>query len=88
MVTSQSERDIDSMVPIVRAANTVAVIAGAAAGDVPVGGGAVGHDGVDVGVDGAGDDPFVRLQTLRDDISVESGEDGVRLGRDGRQRGD
>ena len=33
----------------------------------PIGIGAVGYGGVDVGIDGAGDDPFVGLWALKND---------------------
>lgn len=82
LVAGQSEGDITHLIPIVSAAHVVAVVTGPAARDVPIRTGAVGHEGVDVGVDGAGDDPFVRGQTLRNDKRVECRQHGVGLRRD------
>lgn len=66
----------------------MAVVTGPAARDIPIRRGAIDHEGVDIGVDGAGDDPFVRGQTLGNDKRVERREYGVGLRRDRRQRGD
>ena len=64
MIAGQSEGNIDCLIPIVPAADVVAVVPCAAPGDLPIRIRAISHDGVDVGVDGAGDDPFVGGQTL------------------------
>lgn len=88
LVAGQSESNITRLIPIVSAAHVVAVVTGPAARDVPIRTGAIGHEGVHVGVEGAGDDPFVRGQTLRNDKRVERRQYGVGLRRDRRQRGD
>ena len=88
VIVGQREGHVDGLIPIVCAADAVVVVPGAAPGDLPIGVGAIGHDGVDVGIDGAGNDPLVGRQALRDDKRVERRQEGVGLGRDGRQRGD
>ena len=88
VVVGQGEGDIDRLVPVVRTADTITVITRAAPGDVPIRVRSVGHDGIDVRIDGAGDDPLVSLQALRNDIGVERRQKGVRLRRNRRQRGD
>ena len=88
LVAGQSESDITRLIPIISAANIVAVVTCSAAGDIPVRTGAIGHEGVDVSVDSASDDPFVRGETLRNDKRVEGRQHGVGLRRDRRQRGD
>ena len=88
LIAGQSEGDIDRSIPIVSAADTVAVVTGPAARDLPVRIGAIGHEGVDVRVDGAADDPFVGGQTLGYDKRIERRQQGVGLRRDRRQRGD
>ena len=88
LIACQGEGDIDGFIPIVSTADTVAVITGAAARNIPIRTGAIGHEGVDVSVDGAGDDPFVSGQTLGNDKRVERRQQGIGLRRDRRQRGD
>ena len=71
LIACQSEGNIDRFIPIVSAADTVAVVTGPAARDVPIRTGAIGHEGVDVSVNGAADDPFVGGQTLGNDKRIE-----------------
>lgn len=71
LVAGQSEGDVDCFVEIISAADAVAVVSGPTAWDVPVRIRAVGHERVDVRVDGAGDVPFVGGQALGYDERVE-----------------
>ena len=77
LVARQGEGRIDYSIPIVCATYTVAIVAGATAGDVPVDYRAIGHEGVHVGIDGAGNDPLISRQTLGDDVCIESEEDRI-----------
>lgn len=86
-IVGQNERYVNFLVPVVGAAHTVTVIAGAAASDIPIRVRSIGHEGVHVGVDGAGNDPFVGLQTLGNDIRVERSQDRIGLRRNRWQRG-
>ena len=88
MEGGESEGNVDGLVEIICAADGVGVVARAAAGDVPVRLGIVSHEGVDVGVDGAGNVPFVCGEAAGDDEGIESEEEGVGLGWDSGQRGD
>ena len=88
MEAGEGEADVDGFVEIIRAADGVSVVPRAAVGDVPVRLRVVGHEGVDVRVDGAGYVPFVCGQAAGNDVGVEGEEEAVGLRGDGGERGD
>ena len=83
LVAGQGEGDVDGLVEIIRSAERVPVIPRAAARQFPIRIRAIVHNGVDVGVDRAGDDPFVRREAARYDVGVQREEQGVGLSGDG-----